>query len=161
MKAPTSVFAALLTLSCASLGQTPTPSPAPTASTASTEAAAASAAPFAAGAKLFFEPMGGFGQFLADAIVKKKVPVVVVKERAKADFVVSGDAHVKNRGFFTSFVRTTGGKGSVSIKDARTGGQVFGCRFNKVDQMEADVYIYQSWAEGCAKHMKKALEKKK
>jgi len=105
--------------------------------------------------------MDGFAQFVSDAIVKKKVPVVLVQERAKADFVMSGDAHVHKRGFFTSFVLSTGGKGSVSIKDARTGDQVFACKFNKVDQMEADGYIYQSWAESCAKHMKKALEPKK
>jgi len=153
MKAPTSVLAVLLMLSSAALGQTASVQP-------SAQTQPTASAPFAAGVKLFLEPMDGFAQFLSDAIVKKKVPVVLVHERAKADFVMSGEAHVKKRGFFTGFVMSTGGKGSVSIRDARTGGQVFACKFNKVDQMEAEGYIYQSWAESCAKHLKKALEKK-
>lgn len=42
----------------------------------------------------------------------------------------------------------------------RTGDQVFAYRFNKVDQGAAEGYIYQTWADGCAKHLKKAMEKK-
>jgi hypothetical protein len=117
-------------------------------------------AAFAPGAKLFLEPMGGFEQFLADAIVKKKVPVVVVKEREKADFIVSGGAHVKQPGFFTGMVLTTRGKGSISITDARTGSLVFAHKFSRVDQGLAEGYIYQGWANGCAKDMKKQLEEK-
>jgi hypothetical protein len=140
-------------LSCASLGQRA--SVQQTAPTASTKVA-----PFAAGAKIFLEPMDGFEQFLSRAIVKKKVPVVVVKERAKADFVLSGDAHVKKPGFFTGWVLDTRGGGDISIKDARTGKLVFAYSFHRVDQGVAEVYIYQTWAGGCAKHLKKALEKK-
>jgi hypothetical protein len=152
-------------LSCASLGQTPTPSPSPTAATPSTEAAAAPAAssapaPFAPGAKLFLEPMDGFERFLSDAIVKKKVPVVLVHERAKADFILSGEAHVKKRGFITGMVLSNRGGGKVSIKDARTGNLVFAYSFHRVDQGVTEIYVYQGWAEGCAKHLKKALEKR-
>jgi hypothetical protein len=153
--------------------ESPTSAPlaSPTASTASTEAGAATAdavpavpaasiAPlFAPGAKLFLEPMNGFEQFVSEAIVKRKVPVVVVKESANADFVVSGEAHVKKPGW-KGIVLDTGGKGNISIKDARTSNVVFACNFNKVDQGLAEVYIYQGWANACAKHMKKAMEKK-
>jgi hypothetical protein len=162
-------------LSCASLAQTaapPTSSPAPSASTAFTEVAAATAdavpavpavsiAPvFAAGAKLFIEPMNGFEERLSDAILKKKVPVVVMKERAKADFVLSGGAHVHKRGFFTGMVLSTNGKGSISIADARAGNQVWACNFRRVDANTSVDQIYQNWADSCAGHLKKALEKK-
>jgi hypothetical protein len=148
--------------------QPSTTSPSPTASAPSAEAAAGSAdavpaAPLgpvlAPGAKLFLEPMGGFEQFVSDAIVKKKVPVVVVKEREKADFVMSGEAHVKKPGW-KGVVLDTHGKGSVSLKDARTGNVVFVHDFKKVDQMEAEYYIYQHWANQCAAHLRKAMEKK-
>jgi hypothetical protein len=104
--------------------------------------------------------MDGFEQFLAEAILKKKVPVVVVQERANADFVVSGDAHVKKPGWFMGNVLSTHGKGNISIKDARTGSQVFAYHFKRVDQGVAVGYVYQGWADACAKHLKKALEKK-
>ena len=145
-----------------------TPSSSPTASTPSAEATASSAdavpaapfaSPFAPGAKVFLEPMNGFEQFLSDAIVKRKVPVVVVNERAKADFVMSGEAHVKKPGW-KGIVLDTRGKGNVSIKDARTSNVVFACNFNKVDQGLGEYWIYQGWANGCARHLKKALEKK-
>ena len=144
------------------------PSTSPTASTPSADAAAviadavpaATVAPLLApGAKVFLEPMNGFEQFVSDAIVKKKVPVVVVKERANADFVVSGEAHVKKPGW-KGIVLDTGGKGNVSIKDARTSNVVFACKFTKVDQGLGEYWIYQGWASGCAKHLKKAMEKK-
>src|SRR6185437_11068064 len=116
----------------------PAPSPSPAASTPSTEAAAASpdavlatpsappSAPlFAPGAKLFLEPMNGFEQLLSHAILKKKVPVVLVNERAQADFVMSGGVHLKDPGWLKGMVMDTRGKGNVSIKDARTGNEVF------------------------------------
>jgi hypothetical protein len=154
--------------------QAATPSPSPAAATPSTEAdstskdgasvgavlAAPSAPVFAPGAKLFIAPMDGFEQFLSDAILKKKVPVVVVDERAKADFLVSGGARVKKRGFLTGMVLNDHGGGDISINDARTGKPVFACKFNRVDQGLADGYIYQGWASNCAKHLRKMLEGK-
>lgn len=172
MKAGPGLLAVLLmSLSCFSFGQTASVQP-PPASTPSTEASAPSAGDvpavpavssmpvFATGAKLFLEPMGGFEERLAYAMMKKKVPVVLVQDRAKADFVLSGGAHVHKRGFFSGFVLSTKGKGSVSIQDARTGNQVFAYNFHGVDSMTTVDQDYQNWADACAKHLKKALEKK-
>jgi hypothetical protein len=159
-------------LSSTSLAQTaPTQQAAPVQQAAPTQEAAAAASadgvpaasvgpPFAPGAKLFLEPMDGFDQFLSRAFAKKKVPVVVVLERADADFVVSGDTRLKKPNFITGMVLANRGKGSISIKDARTGNVVFANKFNRVDQMTADYYIYEGWANSCAKHLKKAMEKK-
>lgn len=150
-----------------------TPSTSPTASTPSTEAAAATAdavpavpavsiAPaFAPGMKIFLEPMNGFEERLAYSITKKKVPVVLVKERADADFVLSGDAHVHKRNFFTGMVLSTNGKGSISINDARTGNEVYAYKFRRVDANTTVDQDYQNWADSCAGHLKKALEPKK
>ncbi len=104
--------------------------------------------------------MDGFGQLVSDAIVHKKVPVVVVKERANADFVMSGEAQVKKRGIVTGVVLSTHGGGTVSIKDARTGNQVFAYSFHRVDAMEREGDIYLNWADQSAEHLKKAMKKK-
>lgn len=171
MKGLSSLLAVLLLLSSPALAQTSTPSPSPEAaaqgagavspaSSATSSAPAAASVPFVAGAKVFLEPMDGFEQLLADAFVKKRVPVVVVKERAQADFILSGDARVKKRGWVSGFVLSTKGGGEISIKDARTGSQVFAYSFHRVDAMTAVGQIYENWAEACAKHLKKALEKR-
>lgn len=104
--------------------------------------------------------MNGFEQFLSEALAKKKVPVVVVKDRADADFVMSGSAHVKRPGFFTGMVMNSRGGGSISIKDARTGNEVFADKFHRVDEGLAAGYVYEIWAGNVAKHLKKAIEKK-
>ena len=165
MRAVPSLLAVLLLLSCTSLAQTSqtqqpeAASQTSTASTPSTEAATASAVAFGPGAKIFIEPMDGFGLLVSDAILNKKLPVVLVNEREKADFVMSGGAHVKMPGFFKGWVTTAHGKGSIAIKDARTGNEVFFYKFTRVDSMTTESQIYANWAGGCANHLKKALEK--
>jgi hypothetical protein len=158
--------------------QPSTPSPSATASTPSTEAdgtstggasagdvpavpAAPTALTFAPGAKIFLEPMDGFEQLLARAILKRKVPVVLVHDRAEADFVMSGTAHVKMPGWFAGWVLDTRGKGNISIVDVRTGNLVFAHKIKRADANLTQGQIYQGWADGCASDLKKALTKKK
>jgi len=148
-------------------GQTSTPSASPAVSAPSTEVAAASAGavpavaatPLAPGAKIFLEPMNGFEQLLADAIHEKKVPVVLVNDRADADFVMSGEARVKNPNILTGMVLSKRGGANIAMKDARTGNLVFACNFHRVDGGERDGDIYIGWAGQCAGHLKKALKK--
>jgi hypothetical protein len=104
--------------------------------------------------------MGGFEQFLSEAIIKRKVPIVVVKDGAQADFVLSGAARMKKPGWLTSMVLNTRGGGNISIQDVHTGNVVFACKFARVDQGLADGYIYEGWANNCARHLKKALQPK-
>lgn len=152
-------------------GSTPSPStasPSPTASTPSTEAAASAgdvlAFPvtpaFGPGAKLYIQPMNGFEERLAYSLTKKKVPVVLESDREKADFVLTGGAHVHKRGFFTGMALSTNGKGSVWVEDARTGKQLWVYKFTRVDANTTVDEIYQFWADICANHLKKAMEKK-
>lgn len=41
------------------------------------------------GSMVYIEPMGGYETYLAAALVKKHVPLVVVTDRAKADFIIA------------------------------------------------------------------------
>ena len=104
--------------------------------------------------------MNGFEQLLSHAILKKKVPVVLVNERAQADFIMSGGVHLKDPGWLKGMVMDTRGKGNVSIKDARTGNEVFAHRFKRADANLTEGEIYKAWANGCAKDLKKTMEKK-
>ena len=168
MKAATGLLAVLLTLSCPSLAQTAPAQPAsqqapvtPAATDTVPAVPAVSAVPgFAPGATVFIEPMAGFEQRLAYAMTKKKVPVVLVKESAKADFVLSGGALVKKAGWIKGWVESAHGKGSISIQNAHTGEQVFAYKFNRADTNTTLDQIYQNWADACAKHLKKMLEKR-
>ena len=167
MKA-TGLLAVLLMLSSTSLAQTPPTQQASTqpTSTPSTDAAAAgagavpAAAPLGPGAKVFLEPMDGFDKLLSDSITQKKVPVVVVKDRADADFVMSGTAHVHNRNFITGMVLSSRGGANIAMKEAHSGKMVFACNFHRVDSNERDGDIYLGWADQCARHLKKVVEKK-
>ena len=113
---------------------------------------------FAPGAKLYIQSMIGFDERVAYALTKKQVPVVLEKDREKADYVLTGGAHVHKRGFFTGFVLSTNGKGSVWIEDARSGEKVWIYNFKRVDAMTTVDQIYQNWADTCANRLKKLME---
>jgi hypothetical protein len=110
------------------------------------------------GSKLFIQPMDGFDTYLSAAILKKKVPVVIVDDAAKADFIVVGSSHVDKAGWAkTIFVSPNPhAEASISIKDARTGTMVFAYNVDKSNAVRAN----QSTAEACAKHLKEDIEKK-
>jgi hypothetical protein len=112
----------------------------------------------APGSKLFIEPMDGFDTYLSAAILKKKVPVMVVDDRTKADFVVTGGSHVDKAGWAkTIFVSPNPhAEASIAIKDAHSGNLVFAYNVDKSNAVRAN----QSTAEACAKHLKEAIEKK-
>jgi hypothetical protein len=108
-------------------------------------------------AKVYIEPMDGFENYLAAAILKKKVPVVVVDDRAKAEYVISGTSHVERANWAkTMFISGAPQAGaSISIKDARSGDLVFAYSVDKFNAARAS----QSTAEACAKHLKESIEK--
>jgi len=120
---------------------------------------AAVPAAFAPGAKIFIEPMEGFGDLVTDSIAKKKVPVVVVKDRAQADFVMTGVAHLKTYKWLASNLLWPHGGAHVLINDAHTGGQVFAFNSTRVDSNEQDGWVYQIWADNVAGHLKKQMKK--
>lgn len=119
--------------------------------------AASETAKLMPGAKLFLEPMDGFSTYLSAALLKKKVPVVVVDDRSKADFVVSGSSQVEKAGWAkTIFVSPAPhAEASIAIKDAHSGNLVWAYNVDKSNAARAN----QSTAEACAKHLKEAIEK--
>ena len=113
----------------------------------------------APGSKLYIEPMDGFDTYLSAAIMKKKVPVNIVDDQSKADFIVGGSSHVDKASWAkTIFISPAPhAEASVSIKDAHSGNLVFAYNVDKSNAARAN----QSTAEACAKHLKEAIEKDK
>lgn len=48
------------------------------------------------GSTIYIEPMGGYETYLAAAIVKKNVPLIVLTDKAKADFIISSTVSRKD-----------------------------------------------------------------
>ena len=75
------------------------------------------APPSLAGAKIFIEPMqGDLHPFIAAEIVKKKLPLVVVTEKKKADYILAG-SFIKSdeKWHHTAFGVTDQNEGSVRL----------------------------------------------
>jgi hypothetical protein len=147
-------FTFCLLLGTLAIATAQTPATAP-----QTAATATSSTPhIASGSHLFIEPMDGFETYLSAAILKKKVPVFIVDDKAKADYIVNGTSHVQKAGWAkTIFVSPASSAGaSITIKDAKTGDLAFAYSVDKINAARAA----QSTAEACAKHLKQAIEKK-
>ena len=53
--------------------------------------ASAQAPQIKSGSTIFIEPMGGYETYLAAALVKKKVPLIVVTDKSKADYIITSN----------------------------------------------------------------------
>jgi len=101
---------------------------------------------------------GGYDIYLAAAMHKKEVPIVIVTDKSKADFELSGVAESEKAGWAkTIFMQNTSTSEQASIKvvNLKTGTVVFGYNVNKVSSARGK----QSSAESCAKHLKEKIEK--
>ena len=112
----------------------------------------------APGSKLYIEPMNGFETYLSAAILKKKVPVLVVDSKEGADYVLTGSSHMEKAGWAkTIFVSPNAhAEASIAIKDAKSGALAYAYNVDKQNSARGN----QSTAEACAKHLKEAIEKK-
>jgi len=127
------------------------------------------------GSTVYIEPMSGYETYLAAAFLKKHVPLVVVTEKDKAEYivrstvseyaptapgiVVNTTTNVNSSGFPSSgFPKAGYGMGhtdaSISIVDAHTSQVVFAYSAAKGAHHQM-----QSTAEACAKHLKEFIEK--
>lgn len=111
-----------------------------------------------AGSKLYVAPMeGGFENFVIAGIQKKNVPLVVVVDRSKADFELTGIAESEKAGWAKMlFMGSQQSKEQASIKvvNVKTGAVVFGYSVHKGNSYRGK----QSAGEACAKHLKEAIE---
>lgn len=95
------------------------------------------------GAKVFVEKMDGFEDNFVAALQAKKVPVVIVTDKDKADFVFSGYCNVYGDHHIEANVKAVNKDGSV----------VFAYDYNQDVPMRGK----QSAAEACAKNLKKKI----
>ena len=136
------------------------------------------------GSTIYIGPMDGYETYLAAAIVKKHVPLVVVADKDKADYIVRStvnhttpsqpavvvsNSNVNNNNANNSNVTTRSSSGggygaalaalgststSIAIVDPHSSQVVFAYAAGK-----AGANQLQRTAEDCAKHMKEFIEK--
>ncbi len=95
------------------------------------------------GAKVFVEKMDGFEDNFIAALHTKQVPVVVVTDKDKADFVFSGYCNIFGNHHIEANIKGVNKDGVV----------VFAYDFNQ----DYTVHGKQSAAEACAKNLKKNM----
>ena len=111
------------------------------------------------GARFYITPIeGGYDIYLAAAMQKKQVPIIMVTDREKADFELSGVTESEKAGWAKIvFWGNTSSSEQASIKvvNLRLGTVVFGYNVSKGSSARGK----QSSAESCAKHLKEKIEK--
>jgi len=111
-----------------------------------------------AGAKVYISPMeGGFDNFIAAGILKKQVPLVVVIDRSKADYEISGISDSEKAGWAKMMFlgsQQSNEEASIKVTDLKTGTVVFAYSVHKMNSYKGK----QSAGEACAKHLKEAIE---
>lgn len=150
------VFVCLLGVSF-SLGQDAKPSnltPAPTAD--KTPVITEESLP--SGAKIYLAPMAsGFETYVAAGLEKKKVPVMVVIDREKADYEMSGVSESDRAGWAKMLFlgsQQTNETASIKIVNLKTGNIVFAYSVNKTNSVRGK----QSAGEAVAKHINEKIE---
>lgn len=108
---------------------------------------------------VFIAPMNGFENYLAAAFEKKKVPLTVVADQARAAYVITGTAEEKKPGVAKMLVFGqihADDAASIQMIDQKTGAVAFAYAVNKKNTLHGN----QTTAEACAKHLKDKLEKR-
>jgi hypothetical protein len=110
--------------------------------------------------RVYISPIeGGFDTFLAAAIIKKQVPVVVVTDRAKADYEITGIANTEKAGWAKMLfmgVDNSNDMASIKVVYLKSDEVVYGYSVRKGNSARGK----QSAAEACAKHLKQKIEGK-
>jgi hypothetical protein len=105
-------------------------------------------------AKVYVAPIaGGFDTYLIAGLQKKKVPLVVVMDRAKAQFEITGVSETEYAGWAKMLFlgsQQSAEEASIKISNLRTGAVVFAYSVNKGNSVRGK----QSAAEACAKHIR-------
>jgi len=108
---------------------------------------------------VYISPMNGFESYLAAAFEKKKVPLTIVADQARAAYVITGTSEEKKAGAAKMIVFGqihADNAASVQMVDQMTGAVIFAYAVNKKNTLHGQ----QTTAEACAKHLKEQLEKK-
>jgi hypothetical protein len=126
--------------------------------------AADSAAPvitnesFPKGARLYVAPIqNGFETYIVAGLEKKKVPIVLVVDRGKADYELSGVSDSDKAGWAKMLFlgsQQTNESSSIKIVNLKTGNVVFAYSVNKTNSFRGK----QSAGEAVAKHINEKIE---
>jgi hypothetical protein len=133
-------------------------------------------------ATVYIEPMDGYETYLAAAIAKKQVPLILVADKSKADYVITSTVSHRTSAQPAVVINNTNGNGggntgfdqgaraaearaaargatsaSISVIDAHSSQIVFAYAVGKAGSTNQ----IQSTAEACAKHLKEFIEKPK
>ena len=115
------------------------------------------AKPIPAGSKIFIAPIvGGYENFIAAGILKKKVPVVLVNDRSKAAYEVSGVSQSDKANWAKMLFAKSAASGeeaSIQVVDLKSGEVVFAYSVHKANSAKGK----QSTGEACAKHLKEKI----
>ena len=132
------------------------------------------------GASIYIEPIDGYETYLAAALLKKQVPLVVVTDKSKADYIIQStvnhDVPLQPSTVVTNTTNVNTGQNdpftegmklgarhagvgesvtsSISVIDPKTSQVVFAYSVGKSRKN-----LLQSTAEACAKHLKEYIEK--
>ena len=110
------------------------------------------------GARIFLAPMlNGFETYVVAGLEKKKVPVVVVIDRDKADYELSGVSDSDRAGWAKMLFlgsQQTNETASIKIVNLKTGNVVFAYSVNKTNSYKGK----QSAGEAVAKHINEKIE---
>jgi hypothetical protein len=112
-----------------------------------------------AGSTVYIAPMDGFETFLKAALAEKEVPLVVVEDKDKADFEITGSSNSQKASTAKKVFRGSWHsreEASINVANIKTGEIVFAYSAHK----ENSVHGKQSSAEACAKHLKERISGK-
>ena len=115
------------------------------------------AKPIPAGSKIFVAPIpGGYENYIAAGILKKKVPVVLENDRSKADYEISGVSETETANWAKMLFLSSSAsreQASIQVVDLKTGEVVFAYSVHKANSARGK----QSSGEACAKHLKEKI----
>jgi hypothetical protein len=110
------------------------------------------------GSKIYISPLeNGYHIYLAAAIQKKEVPVILVIDKSKADFELSAVTESEKAGWAKMLFMNSGAsaeQASFQLANLKTATISFGYNVNKSSSARGK----QSSAEACAKHLKEKIE---
>ena len=106
------------------------------------------------GASVYIEPMDGYEAYLAAAFTKKHVPLIVVADRDKAEYVITSTVAHKDLSAEQPVVVLEGTTASIAVIDLRASQIVYAYAGGTMGTNQL-----QKTAEDCANHLKKLIEK--
>jgi hypothetical protein len=114
--------------------------------------------PLPSGARIYIAPMpSGFETYVAAGLEKKKVPVVLVTDRDKADYELSGVSDSDKAGWAKMLFlgsQQTNEAASIKIVNLKTSNVVFAYSVNKTNSVRGK----PSAGEAVAKHINEKIE---